>query len=177
MTKPRAHMIQNQLRPCGIADPAILAAFAAVPREDFLPQDLHARAYTDATLIWPDVPPSTKGGFMLDPLTYARLLALAAPQPTDVALLLAADGGYAAAVLAPLVREVHTELPPRSHVNLIILCGAVAVLPTSLMNSLAPAKGRLVAVLRPEGAAIGQGVLVRVNQDILRAFESSCPYL
>jgi protein-L-isoaspartate O-methyltransferase len=37
MVRERKAMIDSQLRVSGVNDPAVLAAFAAVPREDFVP--------------------------------------------------------------------------------------------------------------------------------------------
>jgi protein-L-isoaspartate O-methyltransferase len=37
MVRERKAMIESQLRVSGVNDPAVLAAFAAVPREDFVP--------------------------------------------------------------------------------------------------------------------------------------------
>jgi protein-L-isoaspartate(D-aspartate) O-methyltransferase len=47
MVRERKAMIESQLRVSGVNDPAVLAAFAAVPREDFVPAERRALAYMD----------------------------------------------------------------------------------------------------------------------------------
>ena len=40
-------MVESQLRPQGVTDPAVLEAMGAVPREKFLPDDARPLAYVD----------------------------------------------------------------------------------------------------------------------------------
>jgi protein-L-isoaspartate(D-aspartate) O-methyltransferase len=47
LVRERKAMIDSQLRVSGVNDPAILAAFAAVAREDFVPAARHGLAYVD----------------------------------------------------------------------------------------------------------------------------------
>jgi len=42
-------MIESQLRPTGVVDPAIVGAFAAVERENFVPESLRPLAFTPRT--------------------------------------------------------------------------------------------------------------------------------
>src|SRR5688572_9720914 len=43
----RRAMIDSQLRPQGVTDPAVLSAMAAVPREEFVPDSVRPLAYGD----------------------------------------------------------------------------------------------------------------------------------
>ena len=43
----RAAMIDSQLRPQGVTDPAVLAAMGALPREKFVPEARAPLAYFD----------------------------------------------------------------------------------------------------------------------------------
>src|SRR5271156_6956490 len=47
---PRAEMIEKQLRRRGVHDSGVLAAMAAVRREEFVPKEFRQRAYEDAPL-------------------------------------------------------------------------------------------------------------------------------
>src|SRR5947208_10161820 len=46
----RAEMVEKQLRRRGIEDPSVLAAMLAVPRHEFVPQELRTKAYDDMPL-------------------------------------------------------------------------------------------------------------------------------
>src|SRR5258708_1440002 len=47
----RAKMVDSQLKTEGVTDPAVLAAFAVVPRERFVPPRLKPLAYVDNDLL------------------------------------------------------------------------------------------------------------------------------
>lgn len=93
-------MVENQLRPNGIDDPLVLRAMAETPRELFLPNKLHGVAYADEDLPLPD------GGFMIEPLAFARLLQAAEIGAEDVVLVVGCGVGYVAAVVAKLAVTV-----------------------------------------------------------------------
>lgn len=103
--RARSNMIDFQLRPNRIYDPRLLAAMGAVPRERFLPKALRGVAYTDEDL------PLPGGHHLIEPLVLARLIEAAAPQPTDVVLVLGCASGYAGAVLARLAGTVIVVQP------------------------------------------------------------------
>ena len=73
----RATMVDTQLRTDRVTDRRILAAFAALPRERFVPAAKRDLAYSDAALeVWP----SFDGGparYLLPPVVLARLIQLA----------------------------------------------------------------------------------------------------
>jgi len=93
-------MIDSQLRVSGVNDPAILAAFAAVAREDHVGADQRAIAYMDRAV------PLREGRALTAPLGQAMLLIEAAPKKTDKVLLVGGGTGYLAAVVASLVASL-----------------------------------------------------------------------
>ena len=66
-------MIDSQLRVSGVNDPAILAAFAAIPREDFVPAERRAVAYADRAV------PLGDGAVLAPALTHGQMLTAAEP--------------------------------------------------------------------------------------------------
>jgi protein-L-isoaspartate(D-aspartate) O-methyltransferase len=107
----RANMVASQLRPNRVDEPRVLAAMAEVPRELFCPPPLRGVAYGDDDIELGD------GRFLLEPLTQARLIQVAAPQPSDVALVLGCHTGCTAAVLARLVSTVFLLVPTEAAVE------------------------------------------------------------
>jgi protein-L-isoaspartate(D-aspartate) O-methyltransferase len=91
----RRAMITNQLRPQAVTDPYVLAAMAAVPREDHVGEGQREMAYIDRAL-------TVDGGPMMSPAEVGRLLSELAPRDGERALVIGPGGGYAAAVLAAI---------------------------------------------------------------------------
>ena len=105
MNKPsfdemRQTMIDCQLRPTGVSDPRVVEAFAAVPRERFVPADRALLAYLDEDLA---VAP---GRYLMEPMAFGQLLMGAAFRGHERVLIIGAGTGYSAAVIARLVAEV-----------------------------------------------------------------------
>ncbi len=93
-------MVDNQLRPQGVSDPAVLQAMATVPREQFLPDQSRPLAYVDrAIAIGP-------GRFLSAPAVLGQLLTQMAPERGQRALVIGAGTGYSAALLAAMGLEV-----------------------------------------------------------------------
>jgi len=107
----RAQMVRDQLRHRGIVDPRVLAAFAAVPREAFVPASSTARAYEDT--------PLAIGAGQTISQPYVVALAAQALQlhGAERVLEIGTGSGYAAAILATLAREVDTveRIPELAH--------------------------------------------------------------
>jgi protein-L-isoaspartate(D-aspartate) O-methyltransferase len=102
----RAAMVDCQIHPSQVTDRRILAAFAAVPREIFVPPAKRALAYSDASL---EVYPSIDGAparFLLPPVVLARLIQLAEVGPNDSVLDIGCMTGYSTAVLFHVARSV-----------------------------------------------------------------------
>lgn len=96
----RRAMVASQLRTTGVADPRVLAAMGAVPRERFVPGDRVAMAYADAVV------PLPGGRELNSPMALGRLLSESGLRGDERALLIGAATGYAAAVLSRLAGSV-----------------------------------------------------------------------
>jgi protein-L-isoaspartate(D-aspartate) O-methyltransferase len=96
----RAAMIDSQLRPQGVSDPAVLLAMSSVPREQFLPDQSRPLAYVDrAVAVGP-------GRFLAAPAVLGQLLTQMAPERGQRALVVGAGTGYSAALLAAMGLDV-----------------------------------------------------------------------
>ena len=89
----RAAMVENQLRPQGVTDPAVLDAMGSVKREDFLPPETRPLAYVDRAL------PVGGNRFLPAPAVLGSLLTQMMPVRGERALVVGAGTGYSAAVL------------------------------------------------------------------------------
>jgi protein-L-isoaspartate(D-aspartate) O-methyltransferase len=85
-----------------IGDERLLAAFAAVPRERFVPGNLIERAYDDAAL------PIGREQTISQPLIVALMLGMLELMPADRVLEVGTGSGYQAALLSLMVRQVVT---------------------------------------------------------------------
>jgi protein-L-isoaspartate(D-aspartate) O-methyltransferase len=200
----RAHMIESQLRPNKVVDARVLAAFAGIRRELFVPEHLQAVAYIDEDL------PLGKGRYLKEPMVLARLLQAAAVKPTDTVLIIGAGTGYEAALVAALARNVvaleedpelargaraalveHSvasvsivEGPltlgyrPRAPYDVILFCGGVAEVPSEIDSQLTEG-GRLLAVVN-QASGVGRATLrTRTGGVIARRvlFDAATPLL
>lgn len=96
----RKNMVESQVRPSDVTDRRITAAMMALPRERFLPPHLAGLAYSDGALALGD------GRGLMAPRDFARLIQLAVIGDGDRVLDVGSAGGYSAAVLSRLAREV-----------------------------------------------------------------------
>lgn len=179
----RRTMIDNQLRPVGVTDPAVLAAMGSVARERFVPDEARAMAYGDRSV-------ALGGGrFLAPPAVLGQLLTAMAPATGDRALVVGAGTGYSAAVLAAIGCEVFAlecapalaararELGARvvegpleaghktaAPYDLVLIDGAVEQIPDAIVGQLADG-GRL-------GAALAEGGIARlvVGRKVAGAF-------
>ncbi len=151
-TRPDSHiarraMIDSQLRTSGVNEEYVLARMIAVPREDFLPAEKSAQAYTDRAVSL------GVNGHLASPLFYGKLLLEAAPAPADRVLVVSGGTGYLAALIAPLAGAV-TEitaaeaaaLEGAGEYDLLVIDGAIEQLPEGLAAALAD-NGRIVTGL------------------------------
>ena len=165
----RRAMVASQLRTTGVSDPRVVAAMGAVPRERFVPADRAGVAYADLLV------PLAGGRALNPPMALGKLLTEAQPRPGDHALLVGAATGYSAAVLSRLVASVvaveqdaallqaaRTALvgsaiefveaplagghPAAAPYDLILIDGAVEVIPDAIVDQLADG-GRLAAAI------------------------------
>ena len=96
----RQAMIESQLRPQGVTDPAVLEAMGTVPREDFLPPHTRPLAYVDRAVSM------GQGRFLPAPAVLGELLTQMMARPGHKALVVGAGTGYSAAVLKVMGLEV-----------------------------------------------------------------------
>jgi protein-L-isoaspartate(D-aspartate) O-methyltransferase len=146
----RRAMIDGQLRPQGVTDALVLAAMAAVPREQFVPAPLRAVAYMDRSLLLAD------GAPMMAPAELGQLLDGLAPRPGESALVVGPGGAYSAAVLEAIgcaVERTDTaDGGARKRYDLILVEGAIGQFPEALEARLAPG-GRAGAAILDRGVA------------------------
>jgi protein-L-isoaspartate(D-aspartate) O-methyltransferase len=102
MHSRRVAMVKRQLEARGIRDPAVLAAFARVPREDFVAPADREHAYDDTPL------PIGHGATISQPYVVALALEALALDRDARVLDIGTGSGYAAALAACIAREVHT---------------------------------------------------------------------
>ena len=183
--KVRMNMVDSQIRPNKVTDPAVLNAFLEVPRELFVPEALRGAAYIDEDL------PVARNRFLMEPMVLARLVQAAIVRPTDVVLDIACGTGYDAAILGRLggsviaveadaalvdaarealaacgassVTVVATDpakgYPKQAPYDVILFSGAVARVPDAVAQQLAEG-GRLVCVEKTGEGAVGQAMLI-----------------
>jgi len=101
----RLNMVESQVRPNGVTDPRIIAAMGSLPRERFVPESRRSLAYMDEDLPI-GVMPNGARRYLIQPMVLARLLQLAAPQPSDILLDIGCGTGYSTALAAALVESV-----------------------------------------------------------------------
>ena len=104
--RARATMVESQLRTDKVTDRRILSAFAALPRERFVPEARRELAYSDASLeVWPSFD-GAPARFLAPPVVLGRLIQLAAVEEKDAVLDVGCATGYSTAVLARLASSV-----------------------------------------------------------------------
>ncbi len=171
----RFNMIEQQIRPWDVLDSAVLSLLAIVRREDFVPAEHRALAFSDIEV------PLPEGEVMLCPRVEARLLQEAQVQRHEKVLEIGAGSGFMAALLAhraqsvvsledkPALARLARENLQRAGVlnasvremdgsaglaaegpfDVIVLSGSVAQQPRALLQQLKPG-GRLIAVVGHE---------------------------
>jgi protein-L-isoaspartate(D-aspartate) O-methyltransferase len=201
----RTKMVESQIRTEDVTDRNVIAAMAAVARENFVPERMAALAYIDQDLAIAGM--GLGGRFLMKPATLARLLQAAGVAPTDRVLDVGCGLGYAAAVLAQLAANVvaleedaalasgaRKQLGGLGNVevvegrleeghkagapyDLILIEGAVEVVPGALLDQLGEG-GRLVAVVG-YGRAASATVFTKVDGDVgdRPAFDADVPPL
>jgi protein-L-isoaspartate(D-aspartate) O-methyltransferase len=198
-TQTRDNMVESQLRTNKIVDARLIAAFASVEREQFLPLELQPIAYVDEEISL------ANGRFLLEPMVFARLIQAAAIKQTDKVLVLGAGCGYGAAIIATLTPDVvavetdkavlknpeklagitvvigalEEGCAAHAPYDVIIIEGSVSEIPAAISAQLADG-GRLVTIVRDDVYTTGQAVLLLKQANALsqtRLFDASTPYL
>ena len=173
----RQFMVDSQLRPNKVTNPALLEAMRQIPREVFLPPALASLAYADQDVRLGGTAAGS-GRVLMAPLAFARLAQLLDPVAGERVLVVGSGTGYGAAVLASCGARVtaldedeallefgrtalrglglavtaqhgrHRDgLPGLQPWDAILIQGAIEVVPHGFAAQLRPGTGRLVTVL------------------------------
>lgn len=174
----RQRMVDNQIRPSAVTDPAIIQAFLDLPREAFVADDEKPFAYADRELVMSRAAPERR---MMVPVQLARLAQALPLGPDAKAMVVGCGSGFSAAILSRLAGSVValeedaglaatararlaslgignvtvaegklTEgWPSAAPYDAILLEGAVEVVPDGLVAQLRP-NGMLAAIVRLE---------------------------
>ena len=175
LEKARFNMVEQQIRPWQVLDPAVLHTLQHIARELFVPAAYQALAYTDTEI------PLGHGQAMVAPRIDARLMHDVALKPTDKVLEIGTGSGYLTALLADrshhvVSLEINPELHAKAPTNLqsagisnvdlrmadgsagasdagpfdaIVLGGSVYEVPQALLDQL-KVGGRLIAIVGEE---------------------------
>ncbi|HQN64660.1 MAG TPA: protein-L-isoaspartate O-methyltransferase [Methylophilus sp.] len=188
----RFNMIEQQVRPWDVLDPAVLQLFNEVPREAFVPKEYANLAFADIEI------PLGQGQHMLSPKLEGRMLQSLGLKKTDRVLHIGTGSGYFAALLSKLSAhvtsvEIHADLShqaaqnltsqnihhvsllvadgvnglrPQAPFDVIVYTGSCPVEPAGVRQQLSVG-GRMLIVLGE--APVMQATLIqRVTQDAYR---------
>jgi protein-L-isoaspartate(D-aspartate) O-methyltransferase len=168
----RNNMVEQQIRTWEVLDQEVLDLLYVVPREEFVPPQYRALAFSDLEI------PIGDGEKMWQPKVEARVLQELRLHKSDRVLEVGTGSGYLAALLAYRAGHVHSveikpalaELgrghlqrqgrdnvtlhvgdasrgwPPHAPYDAIVLTGSTPILPAALLEQLAVG-GRLFAVV------------------------------
>lgn len=167
----RTTMVDSQLRPQGVNNPAVVEAMASVARERFVAPEAKPLAYSDRAV------PIGNGRLMSSATVIGLLLTEIAPVAGERALIVGCGTGYSATVVEALgVEVIGLECDPalasqaRAHgitvvegpleqgwkkgapYDFILIDGAVEHIPDAIVAQLTPT-GRLGASLVERGVA------------------------
>lgn len=96
----REKMIEQQVRAWEVLDPDVLDILAEIPREQFVPRDYAALAFSDSEI------PIGNGQSMMTPTVEGRVLQAVDVQPGDRVLEIGTGTGFLTACLASLGGQV-----------------------------------------------------------------------
>ena len=171
----RFNMIEQQIRPWNVLDPAVLSLLGSVKREDFVPAAHRTLAFMDIEV------PLADGQVMLAPRVEARLLQELGLHRHEKVLEIGTGSGFMAALLAQVADQVvgleiepelalmaqdnlaragiqnaavrvadgASGLVPDGPFDVILLSGSVAAVPPELLALLRDG-GRLAAIVGEE---------------------------
>jgi protein-L-isoaspartate(D-aspartate) O-methyltransferase len=191
----RFNMIEQQIRPWDVLDPAVLTLLGVIKREDFVPAAYRAMAFMDTEV------PLPGGQQMLAPRVEARLLQELNVRRHERVLEIGAGSGFMAALLSHKARQVVTleivpelarlaadnlrraavanvsvvegdgskKLPTAGPFDVILLSGSVAAVPSVLLNEL-KVGGRLAAIVGQE-PVMRATLVTRVGEADFRSVE------
>ncbi|MFN4224774.1 MAG: protein-L-isoaspartate O-methyltransferase family protein [Hyphomonas sp.] len=197
----REIMVDSQIRPNDVTDPAIVSAFLRTPREMFVPNARKGVAYSEMEI------ETSPGRALWTPRDTAKLIKLAGIKASDIVLVIGAGAGYEAALIshladtvialeesealvdamaqrfaaigidraAPVTGSLEKGLPEQAPFDVIYVAGMIETLPDAWGRQLRDG-GRLVAVVADSGG-LGRGRVYTKAGDTLSAREAfdACP--
>ena len=98
----RERMVRQQVAMRGVTDERVLAAMRKVPREQFVPEAIRDRSYSDGPL------PIGYEQTISQPFVVALMTEKLQLKPADRVLEIGTGSGYQAAILGELAAEVYT---------------------------------------------------------------------
>ena len=98
----RNQMVDEQISSRGVLDKNVLAAFRKVPREKFIPENMHSQAYNDYPL------PIGHNQTISQPYIVALMTECLQLSGKESVLEIGTGSGYQAAILAELSKQVFT---------------------------------------------------------------------
>ena len=111
LEKARFNMIEQQIRPWNVLEPAVLDLLTVVRREDFVPPEHRDLAYADVEI--PLKKQAAPNRRMLAPRIEAKILQALGLRNTDKVLLVGAGSGFLAALMAAKAEFVYAvEIDP-----------------------------------------------------------------
>jgi protein-L-isoaspartate(D-aspartate) O-methyltransferase len=202
----RTHMVDSQIHTMGVVNDNVLEAFRTVPREDFVPDEKRGIAYNDEDLpvakgrvlmepvtharLLQAVSPTSEdnvldigGATGYSAAILAKVAGRVVSVEPDAALLAKGEAnwrrqGYGNIV--PHQGSLEQGCAAHGPYSLIIVNGAVAEIPQSWLDQLAPG-GRMVGVVRTRADKIGKAVLLQKNAEGIVGerilFDAAVPYL
>ena len=102
LEQARFNMIEQQIRPWDVLDYRILETLSSTPREDFVPEQYRALAFSDISI------PLAHDQAMMPPKLEGRMLQSLMIEPGDRILEIGTGSGYLTACLARLGASVHS---------------------------------------------------------------------
>ncbi len=202
----RTNMVECQIHTMGVISEPVLEAFSTIRREEFVPANKKAIAYTDEDLA------IGNGRVLIEPLTQARLIQALSCKSSDVAMDIGGGTGYSSAILSGLCSNVvavesdsallaeaeknwarlgygnimpHngpliTGFSQKAPYDVILVNGAVSEIPQEWINMLSK-DGRMALVIRAPGEKVGKAILVSKNAQGANGqrvlFDAGIPYL
>jgi len=100
--RARDALVDREVIPAGVKDPAVLAAMRRVPRHVFVPEPLRREAYADHPL------PIGHGQTISQPSLVALMTEMLGLSPRSRVLEIGTGSGYQAAVLAEVAGDVYS---------------------------------------------------------------------
>ena len=179
-------MIEQQIRPAGVLDEHVLSAMLRVKREQFVPSEFAALAYSDTRI------PLPCDQEMLSPVMVGQMLQALEIKPRHRILEIGTGSGYLSACLSLLGHSVHTveyheplHLQAQIHLkdyrnielhhadalktklpmsDIVVVTASCEEIPQAFLNVTNP-EGRLLMVIGKNDDPIQRATLVNLCQD------------